>query len=140
MIGHSPRRGSALVIGMVALVVLAMIEGVLLQRGLAHRRQLVAVERRLQAEWLGQAGLDRAAAALAKDPSYKGEIWEVPSEELNGRDAARVRLVVQPDTARGGRRRVRIEVDDPREEPVRARWKGEQLIDAGPRADGGQQP
>jgi hypothetical protein len=136
MIAQRNRRGGALVIGLVALVILAMIEGVLIQGGLARRRLLQAEERRLQAAWLGESGLDRAAAAQAKDTGYKGETWEVSADELGGRESAVVRLEVEPAEGRAERRRVRIHVDYPREGPVRTRWEHDYVIDTGSNAGG----
>jgi len=62
---RSPRRGITAVAVLVCLVVVTLISGALLKVGLAHRAAVRAQERRIQAEWLAQAGLDRALFRLA---------------------------------------------------------------------------
>ncbi len=39
-------------------------------------------ERRLQAEWLVESGLERARARLAADSSYAGETWTLGASDL----------------------------------------------------------
>ena len=52
---------------LVCLVIVTLISGALLKVGLAHRDWVRGQERQLQAEWLAQAGLDRALARLAAE-------------------------------------------------------------------------
>ena len=58
--GRAPRRGLTTVAVLICLVVILLISGVLLKIGVAHRDRVRAQERSLQAEWLAQAGLERA--------------------------------------------------------------------------------
>lgn len=67
----------------VTLVVLAII----LSASLVMARSFISLQmerrwqaRRMQAEYLAQAGLERAAARLAASPAYEGEVWKIASE------------------------------------------------------------
>jgi hypothetical protein len=106
---------------LVALAVIAIVEGVLVQGSLSRRRQCQAEERRIQAEWLADAALQRALAQLAKNSTYPGESWVIPPEQLNGRDEAKIRIDVEPAGEQRSEERIRISVDYPREGLIRAR-------------------
>jgi hypothetical protein len=66
--------------------------GALLQGTLRARRQLQVERDRRQAELLLQAGLDRAALALASEPGYRGESWQLPAESITGVGAGSVTI------------------------------------------------
>jgi flagellin-like protein len=76
------RKGLTSVVVLVLLVVLTIIAGALLRLSSIQRDRLRAAERRLQAEWLAQAGLDRALFKLASDSKYAGETWELSPADL----------------------------------------------------------
>jgi hypothetical protein len=116
-----PRRGFGLALAMLALLVLAMVAASLLRRSAGARRVLVADERALQADWLAESGLDRAAARLADDPSFAGETWTIPASDLGGPDGAAVAITVEPAPGRPGARLVRVRADYPDDPTRRAR-------------------
>lgn len=89
------RRGGTTLVVLVCLSVLALVAASLLRETLIRRDQIEADHRRFQADWLVEAGLERAAAQLAADPSYPGETWDIPAEALGGRPAV-VAIEVQP--------------------------------------------
>jgi type II secretory pathway component PulK len=105
-----------MMIVLVCLAVLLAVAAATLAVGRARRRQARLDERRLQAEWLAESGLDRAAARLDRSPDYGGETWDVPAVDLDGLHAGRV--VIEVDRAD---RRVRIRADFPADGPESAR-------------------
>ncbi|WP_406701007.1 hypothetical protein V5E97_19665 [Singulisphaera sp. Ch08] len=117
------RRGSITVFVLVCLVAIATICGVLLRIGLTERQRIRAEERRLQAEWLVESGLERAAARIAEsNGQYQGETWEIPAADLGGRDSGRVTIAVTPHQAEPDRQQVRVQADYPRDQPARVRF------------------
>jgi hypothetical protein len=94
---------------------------VLLSAGLAaaavHRhRQLQRQARDVQAAWLAESAVQRAAARLAIDPAYAGETWSVPAADFGGKYAGRAVITIAADEDLADRRRVTVEAiypDDP---------------------------
>ena len=88
---------------------------------------LAAQERRLQAEWLAESGVQRALARLAGDRDYPGETWSLTAAIWAERTAAGERLhharaesaaavvtiAVERVPATRKRRRVRVQADYP---------------------------
>jgi hypothetical protein len=93
------RRGAVLAAALVEFVIAAAILFSVLQGMVKHHRQLLVGRQRLQTQWLAQAGVDRAVAQLRKSADYRGEIWRVPADELDGGDSAEVQIRV--DTVAG---------------------------------------
>jgi Tfp pilus assembly protein PilX len=116
-----PRRGMLAVAVLVCLLVLAIIAGVLVRRGAAQRDEVRTLERRLQAEWLAEAGLRRALARLDVDPGYSGETWSIEARELGAADAATVAIAVERPAGDATTRTIRVRADFPRDPPRRAR-------------------
>jgi hypothetical protein len=118
---NKPRRGLTVIAVLVCLVIITMVAGSVLKVALAHRDSTRAQERRLQAAWLAEAGLERALARLAGDPDYPGETWEISASDLDSADPGLV--TIEAGRAPGDRRRreVRIQADYPRDPPHRAR-------------------
>lgn len=116
------RRGSITVFVLVCLVAITMICGVLLRIGLAERQRIHAEERRLQAEWLVESGLERAAVRIVESKGeYQGETWNVSAAELGGRDSGRVTIAVAGPKGESARRQVRVEADYPQDATARVR-------------------
>lgn len=69
------RRGSALIIAMICLVLTSVLTVSLVQIVLLQRGQVERDEWQLQAEWLAESGIDRAVAQLSTNASYNGEEW-----------------------------------------------------------------
>ena len=67
---------------LICLIVITLISGAVLKVGLAHRDLVRAQERRLQAEWLAESGVQRALARLAVDRDYAGETWPFSAADL----------------------------------------------------------
>jgi Tfp pilus assembly protein PilX len=93
-------RGAALVMAMVALLVVTLMAAALVQALVAGHRQARRYGDQLQAQWLAEAGLARAAAKLQGDPTYQGEIWQAPitKNASDAADAGQVTITVEAAT------------------------------------------
>ncbi|MCY2965285.1 MAG: hypothetical protein NT069_16910 [Planctomycetota bacterium] len=85
-----------LVVVMVCVAVLSMLTITLVRSVIHSDRQLKLEERTVQADWLAQGGLDRAAARLTTSPDYQGEIWEIAEGEGGLDGAARIEITIAP--------------------------------------------
>jgi hypothetical protein len=86
------RRGALLVAALVCMsVVMAILSG-MLQGTLRARRQLHRERDLRQTELLVEAGAERAAFRLAREPDYRGEAWQLSSDQIVGRGDGRVTL------------------------------------------------
>jgi hypothetical protein len=83
----------------------------------------------LQAQELAQAGLERAAARLAGDAAYAGEVWQISAAELGRSETAAVTIEVEPVADRPARRHATVLVDYPQAQERRIRHRHEGLID-----------
>jgi Tfp pilus assembly protein PilX len=95
------RLGSGLVVALVTLLVVTSIMGSIMHALLTELRQTRQTAIAVQAQWLADAAVERAAARLLKEASYRGETWkaELPS---NGITAG----------ARSGNIEIRISTND----------------------------
>jgi type II secretory pathway component PulK len=127
---NPPRRRGVVLLAVIVLVGVASLVAVSILKLAAARRETLRGElRQLQSDWLAESGLERAAARLAADPRYPGETWILDPETLGGRDAAVVRIEVQPVPGQAGRRLVRVRADYPDDARRRARRSKQRLID-----------
>ena len=115
------RRGVILIVVLACLVVAGMVSLSVARQTLLARRAVDASQSRLQAEWLAEAGLERAAARLAAEPGYTGETWRIQASELDGIHDAEVQITARPVSGRTGRWSVEIRADYPRDLPLRCR-------------------
>ena len=143
-------RGFTTVAVLVCLIVVTIIVAALLKVGLAQRDQVRSQERKLQAEWLAESGLDRALARLAADEKYAGEEWSIPMQELasaGGRapgqnvgelakPAGIVTIRVNEVAQHARRRLIHVQADCPVEPPMRVRHTRQVLIDIEPEKAG----
>jgi len=70
-------RGSGLVIALVTLLVVTSIMGSIMHALLTELRQTRQTAIEVQAQWLADAAVERAAVRLAANSSYAGETWNV---------------------------------------------------------------
>ena len=106
---------------MICLLVSSLIVGALLKLALMQSRQLVQERCRVQAEWLADSGLERAASRLAADPNYGGEIWSIEPDGIGGQDAGLVTIKVEKDRLQTQNRSVTIEAVYPADGPSQVR-------------------
>jgi len=117
-----------LIVVLVCVAVAAAVLMAVLRMSLAERESFRLQTRQLQAAWLAESGLERAAARLAADPQYAGETWHIAAEELGGLDAAVVTIRVEPAPHEPARRLVRVEADYPDHPQFRARKSKQVLV------------
>jgi Tfp pilus assembly protein PilX len=101
---RTARRGAALMVALVTLLVVMLLTAAVLRSLIASHRQTRLNQYELQAQWLAEAGLARAAAQLANRPDYTGETWQAttsdsPSAETTGI----VKIAIQPSNRAGER-------------------------------------
>ena len=79
---NKPSRGLTVVAVLICLFVLTIVSGAVLKVGFARRELARAQERRLQAIWLVESGVQRARARLAQDRDYRGETWSLAARDF----------------------------------------------------------
>jgi len=112
-------RGVAVLILLISLGIVAVLLSLLLRQAALARRAYQQDRQTLQAEWLAEAGVERAAARLAADAKYTGETWQVPARDLKGNDGGEVRIKI--DAAASGRSTLHVEADYPAATETRSR-------------------
>ena len=113
---------------LVCLALVTMLFSVWLKTVVEERRQLRAIEDRMQAEYLADSGLRRAAAQLATDASYVGETWQVEAEDFSGPRGGTVSIEVRRKGDETLARVVRAIADYPKETTSRARRSKEMKL------------
>ena len=99
----------------------------------------------LQAEWLAQAGLDRALARLASSAGYAGESWVLAPRDLGLPEApaaqpgkaALVSIKIEKPPGAPERRLIKVQADFPPDLPHRARHSAQMLVELGSLKTGG---
>lgn len=104
-------RGTILVAAVVCLVLALMMAGAVARALVTQHRQTRVDQQRMQTLWLAESGAARAAAALAANVSYAGELWQVSIPTARGRAAGSVEIVVRAP-----------EQNNLREIQIHARW------------------
>jgi hypothetical protein len=117
----SARRAMLLISVLVCLTVVMMLFAGWVKSIALARQQVRAQEDRMQAEYLALSGLERAAAQLAADATYSGEIWRIGGESFWGRATAAVDIRVTPIPGESKTRMVRVVANFPAEGAPRAR-------------------
>jgi Tfp pilus assembly protein PilX len=125
------RCGFAIIGVLVCFVVASLLLVSWLKTVSFERQQGRAAGDRLQAEWLAEAGIDRAAARLAEKADYAGETWNISAEELSARDAAAVEIRVAAVADHPDRRTIEVVADYPVELVHRARASKQIVVDLG---------
>lgn len=115
------RRAMISVAALIALFVVGLVCVGLVKVAFSRRVEVGLRERRSQAEWLAESGLDRAMARLAASTDYPGETWNLSAEEFGGRGTATVDIRVEKVADRPDRRSVHIQADYPAGSNLRAR-------------------
>ena len=87
--------GFVLAIVLVCLTVIVLALTAMLGRMSQGHRQAVEREQYIQANWLAESALERAAAQLRRDSTYRGERWRIESDQLAGRGAVDVVIEIE---------------------------------------------
>lgn len=101
-----PRRGAVALIALIALLLASAVGTALLKTSLADHRVVQSQQDRLQADWLAESGLSRAAARLAREQDYQGETWTIAAGDLGEHASGTVVISVEAGTAGSSIRRV----------------------------------
>jgi Tfp pilus assembly protein PilX len=94
---------------MICLVVATLILGSLLKLALLRQRQAFHEQARLQAEWLAESGLERAAHRLAASADYAGETWAIPAGAPGQLGEAAIKITVHKSETQPTSRTVVVE-------------------------------
>jgi len=116
-----PRSGAILIFAMLALLVMSMLGASLVRTSLASLRQLHREQQRLQADWLADAGCQRAVLQLQTDVGFVGEHWHVPADQLPSSLTGVVHIAVAADPKSESNRTVTVVAEYPQEGVCRNR-------------------
>jgi hypothetical protein len=94
---HSRRRGAGLIVALTTLLVVMLMTGTIVQSLVAEIRQTRRNAAELQAHWLADAALARAAAQLRASSAYTGETWQ-PAITADERDIGIAEIRVERPT------------------------------------------
>jgi hypothetical protein len=123
------RGGAILVVVIVCLAAAAGVIVLVAKQAAAERHVMLRNYRSLQALWLAEAGVERAAARLVADAKYAGETWDIPAKELANDGGAVVRIQVSPIADQPERRLLRVEADYPDTPECRCRQTKQTIVD-----------
>lgn len=91
----NPRRGAIAVIAMITILITISIGLGLVRTSLQSRDQALRRQDQTQAQWLVEAGIERAVAQLRQSAEYRGETWKLPADKLGGRRDGEVRIELE---------------------------------------------
>lgn len=121
-------RGMAMLIAIVCVAVAGTVFLAMLTTAAARRQTAQTDAWRIQASWLAESAVSRAAAQLAADESYTGETFRLSAEELGGRDSGVVQIEVEVPSDQATLRRVTVRADYPDDPHRRARCRKQVVI------------
>jgi type II secretory pathway component PulK len=113
---HRKRLGMTLILVMTCLAIASALLVTGVKLAVTSHRLTRSFSWTVQARWLAESGIERAAAKLAADENYSGETWTIPAEILGGENAGQVKIDIQAVPDRKNSRLVKalaIFPDDP---------------------------
>jgi len=125
---HRSRRGAVLVVALVCVAIATVVFVSIVKMAGTERKATQTEARRLQAVWLAESALQRAAWKLASDDAYSGETWTVAAEQLAGTDAGLVEIEVESIPDEPNRRLVRVQADYPNHAEQRVRRSKQTIV------------
>ncbi|MCC6125244.1 MAG: hypothetical protein IT426_09800 [Pirellulales bacterium] len=124
-------RGFVLIVFLVCLAVAAALIVGTARIALTSHKAAQTAAWSVQARWLAESGVERAAAKLAADAAYAGETWTVSAAELGGQEGGAVRIEVKLVAGEEKRRTIRVEADFPEDPLHYARQEKEIVWESG---------
>ena len=121
------KRGAVLVCVVACLAVATLLLAGMLKKTVLTKQQIRTERYLRQAEWLVQAGAERAAFRLASNAEYTGELWSLAADAIVGTDPGVVRISVSG--ASTDRANVRVIAEYPSGSVASIRRTREFLID-----------
>lgn len=98
-----------MVAAMICLLLATVLLGSVLKMAMTGRKQVRREQWRLQAAWLAEAGLERAASRLQAGADYQGETWNIAATDLDGQHTGRVVIKVEASEGSATTRLVTVE-------------------------------
>ncbi len=114
----APRRGAALIIALIALLLVGVLGAELARSAVLQHQQVQHEEWQIQAEWLAESALDRAATMIEADSAYRGETW-LPVRGESRAPLGRVLIEITESAEEGLAVRVVADVPDTGESRAR---------------------
>ena len=96
---RKPTSGFVLAFVLICLTVITLALTTMISRVSLGRHHVIQRQRQVQAQWLAESAVDRAAAQWQRDPAYRGETWQLASETIGNRGSAQAVVEVEPDSA-----------------------------------------
>ena len=121
-------RGAALIVVLIGMAVATTIFLSVLKLIAVQRQSVELQTRQIQASWLAESAVQRAAARLSAEASYRGETWNISAQDMGGRDDATITICVDAVSGRPDRRTIHVEADCPTDPRQRARQGRDVLI------------
>jgi hypothetical protein len=140
---HARGRGAIAVVALVCVAVASVVMIVVVRRAVGEWKMARLEAQHVQCRWLAESALERAAARLASDSKYAGEVWKTPARSLTGKEdggqedktkdggGAAVRIEVTVPSGQPSRRLVRVQADWPEDAPSRVRISKQVTIELG---------
>ncbi|TWU12696.1 hypothetical protein CA54_15210 [Symmachiella macrocystis] len=134
---HHHRRGAALIVAMICALLVTIMLGTMVKITLTRAHQARHREQALQADWLAEAGLERARAMLTAQTDYTGETWAITEETLGGPYHGTVTITVAAIPENSQVREVSVQSDYPagQTERIRKSKQIEMILTPGPSDD-----
>ena len=88
-----------MVAAIICLLLATVLLGSVLKMAIAGRKQSRREQWRVQAAWLAESGLERAASRMSAVAEYEGETWDIPAADLDGQHTGQV--VIKVETPEG---------------------------------------
>ena len=107
------RRGVLVVVVIVAMLVMSLLSLSIARTGIEQFRNVRRQQDRIQSQWLAQAGLERALAALEEDADYTGEVWSISAADLHASQGAEVTIRIESPKEDVRQRVVRVSSEFP---------------------------
>jgi hypothetical protein len=121
------RRGAAAILVLVGLAVVTLIFLSILKLIAVQRQSVELQTRQVQAAWLADSGVQRARARLTADSGYHGETWNIPAQEIGGRDGAAIVIRVEEVAGKPDRRTIHVEANYP-DDPIQRSRQSRELV------------
>lgn len=128
------RRGAVLVALLICLLIVLLVSATVVRGLIVQHRSARTEIQQVQAAWLADSAIDRAAAKLDANRDYEGETWEVAIGETGDAAKGVAAIVVGAVDGEPDQRRISVEAhwpDDPVFRVMKKRQLTVDLVDSG---------
>jgi type II secretory pathway pseudopilin PulG len=102
------RRGIALILALVCLLVVAIVGAGTVQTLLREQHETQHHQLQIQTFWVAESAIQRAAAQLQRKAGYTGETWQIDAKDVGGEWPAEAVIRVEPVEGNATTRRVHV--------------------------------